>query len=100
MPSRPRDVERQIIYELNKGQWDIPGLRQLLEDILPKNSAFENFEVEHVFPGLGRKVLRLNARRLEQESGQPGMILLAIEEVKAPRGGEAQVTPQKAELKP
>jgi two-component system, chemotaxis family, CheB/CheR fusion protein len=90
----PREVERQIIYQLNQGQWDIPVLRQLLEDILPRNSAFENFEVDHVFPGLGRKVLLLNARRLEQESGQPGMILLAIEEVKASGGGEAQGTPQ------
>ena len=78
----PRDVEGQIIYELNHGQWDMAGLRELLEDILPRDSAFEDFEVEHDFPGLGRKVLRLNARRLEQESGVPGMILLAIEEVK------------------
>ena len=78
----PRDVEHQIIYQLKQGQWDIPVLRQLLEDILPRNSAFENYEVEHDFPGLGRKALRLNARRLVQESGQPGMILLAIEEVK------------------
>ena len=90
----PREVERQIIYQLNQGQWDIPVLRRLLEDILPKNSAFENFEVEHVFPGLGRKVLLLNARRLVQESGLPGMVLLAIEEVKTPRGREAQETPR------
>ena len=90
----PQDAERQSIYALNKGQWDIPGLRQLLQDILPKNSAFEDFEVEHDFPGLGRKVLLLNARRLEQGSGQPGMILLAIEEVKAPGAREALVTPR------
>ena len=79
----PKDIEGQNIYQLNRGQWDIPGLRRLLEDVLPKNSAFEDFEVAHEFPGLGRKVLLLNARRLEQGSGQPGMILLAIEEVKA-----------------
>jgi two-component system, chemotaxis family, CheB/CheR fusion protein len=88
----PREVEHQSIYQLSQGQWDIPVLRQLLEDILPRNSAFENFEIEHDFPSLGRKVLLLNARRLVQESGQPGMILLAIEEVKSPGGSTAQVT--------
>ena len=66
-------------------------LRQLLEEVLPKRSAFEGFEVDHVFPGLGRKVLLLNARRLEQEADLPGMVLLAVEEVKASAGrsGEA-----------
>jgi two-component system, chemotaxis family, CheB/CheR fusion protein len=88
----PREVERQTIYQLHDGKWDNPGLRQLLEDILPKNSAFENFEIEHVFPGLGRLVLQLNARRLVQESGLPGMILLAMEVVKA-RGGAAEAAP-------
>ncbi|MCX6921661.1 MAG: PAS domain-containing protein, partial [Verrucomicrobia bacterium] len=78
----PREVEHQSIYQLHHGKWDHPGLRKLLEDILPRNSAFEDFEVDYDFPGLGRKVLRLNARPLVQESGSPGMILLAIEEVK------------------
>jgi len=83
----PGEVEGQIVYQLSNGQWDMPGLRQLLEDILPRNTAFEDFQVEHVFPDLGRKVLRLNARRLEQELGMPGMILLAIAEAKPPEVG-------------
>jgi two-component system, chemotaxis family, CheB/CheR fusion protein len=90
----PPEVERQSIYQLSHAQWDIPVLRRLLEDILPRNSAFENFEVEHVFPGLGRKVLQLNARRLVQGSGLPERILLAIGEVKAPDGRETPGTPQ------
>jgi two-component system CheB/CheR fusion protein len=81
----PQAVEREVVYELDHGEWNMPGLRQLLEDILPKNSTFEGFEVEHDFPGLGHKVLRLNARRLEQASGRPGMILLAIQDLD-PRG--------------
>ena len=84
----PHAVEGQVIYQLNQGQWDIPDLRQLLEDILPQNRSFKNFEVDHDFPGLGRKVLLLNARRLEQESGLPGRILLAMEEAKAPQAKE------------
>jgi two-component system, chemotaxis family, CheB/CheR fusion protein len=80
------DIERQVIFGLNNGQWDIPGLRRLLEEVLPKNSAFTDLQVEHDFPGLGHKVLLLNARRLEQASGLPGLIFLAIEEVKASQG--------------
>jgi PAS domain-containing protein len=91
-----RDIERQVIYGLNNGQWDIPGLRRLLEEVLPRNSAFADLQVEHDFPGLGHKVLLLNARRLEQESGLPALILLAIEEVKAPRWGEPMATSNEA----
>jgi len=85
----PREVERKSVYQLHNGKWDSPALRRLMEDILPKNSAFEDFELEQEFPRLGRKVLRLNARRLVQEAGQPGMILLAIEEVRAIPSGAA-----------
>ena len=91
-----RDIERQVIYGLNNGQWDIPGLRRLLEEVLPRNSAFADLQVEHDFPGLGHKVLVLNARRLEQEPGLPALILLAIEEVKAPRWGEPMATSNEA----
>jgi two-component system CheB/CheR fusion protein len=83
-----RDVERRLIYELAGGQWNIPALRKLLEEILPRNTAFEDFKVEHDFPGLGRKTLLLNARRLTREPGAPEMILLAIEEVAAGRVAE------------
>ena len=54
----PADAERRIIYGLGDGAWDIPRLRELLEKILPTNSRFDHFEIEHVFPGVGRKVAR------------------------------------------
>jgi two-component system CheB/CheR fusion protein len=67
------------IYDLGNGQWDIPKLRQLLEEILPQNREFHDFEVEHAFPHIGRKKMLLNARRLNlKNDGQ--MILLAIED--------------------
>jgi two-component system, chemotaxis family, CheB/CheR fusion protein len=90
----PGQVEHQVIFHLNNGQWDIPGLRRFLEGVLPKNSAFKDFEVERDFAGLGRKVLVFNARRLEQGADLPGMILLAIEEGKAPRGDAAPMAPK------
>ena len=79
----PRALDRQSVYELGRGEWDIPALRKLLEEILPQNTSFEDFKVEQDFSGLGRKTLMLNARRLKRETGEPEMILLAIEVVAA-----------------
>jgi two-component system CheB/CheR fusion protein len=76
----PADTERQVIYRLGGGAWDIARLRELLEKILPTNSQFDHLEIDHVFPGVGRKVVILNARRLERQMGLPGLILLAMQE--------------------
>jgi PAS domain-containing protein len=81
-----RDTEGKIVYELGNRQWDIPALRKLLEDILPKNTFFKGFEVTHDFPFIGSKVMILNARQIHfKEETVPGLfppiILLAIEDV-------------------
>lgn len=78
---RPTQIVGTLISETGEGEWNIPELRELLEEILPRNSPFENFKVDHTFPHIGRKVFLLNARRLEREQGLPGMILLAMEDV-------------------
>jgi two-component system CheB/CheR fusion protein len=78
----PREVEQQLLYHLGNGAWNSPDLRHLLEEILPKNHSFQDFIVDQAFPHIGRKVLMLNGRRLEQEAAQPGKILLAMEEVR------------------
>jgi len=78
-----KDTEKKIVYELGNGQWDIPALRKLLEDILPKNTFFKGFEVIHEFPLIGRKIMILNARQIhfkEDITFQP-IILLAIEDI-------------------
>jgi nitrogen-specific signal transduction histidine kinase len=82
----PKDTERKIVYELGNGQWDIPALRKLLEDILPKNTFFKGFEVAHEFPSIGRKVMILNARQIHSSEDTtseifPPIILLAMEDV-------------------
>jgi nitrogen-specific signal transduction histidine kinase len=79
----PKDTEKRIVYELGNGQWNIPALRKLLEDILPKNSFFKGFEVTHDFPSIGRKAMILNARQIhvEDDTAFPPIILLAIEDV-------------------
>ena len=78
---KPEETLNRRIYELGNGQWDIPKLRTLLEDILPHNSNFQDFAVEHVFPRIGKKKMILNARRLTSDKNETRMILLAIEDV-------------------
>ncbi|WP_127996185.1 PAS domain-containing sensor histidine kinase [Piscinibacter defluvii] len=84
----PPDTEGRLLYELGDGQWNIPRLRTLLEEILPQRSSFDEFEVEHDFPGVGRKAMLLNARRLRQADAE--RILLAFEDVTERRRAEAE----------
>jgi signal transduction histidine kinase len=77
----PEDTENCPIYELGDGQWDIPQLRELLENVLPRDSVFEDFEVDHEFLIIGHKTMLLNARRLCQDDVPSEFILLAIEDV-------------------
>lgn len=81
-----KDTEKKIVYDLGDGQWDIPALRKLLEDILPKNTFFNGFEVTHDFPFIGRKTIILNARQIHFKEDAtskpfPPIILLAMEDV-------------------
>jgi len=61
---KPDETEGALIYDLGNRQWDIPDLRKLLEDIFPQNTSFHDFEVEHDFETIGRKIMHLNARRI------------------------------------
>ncbi len=69
-----------MIYELGNGQWDIPALRVLLDDIIPQQSVFNDYELEHDFPVIGRRVMLLNARRL-RDGNHADMLVLAMEDV-------------------
>lgn len=76
------DTEGKVVYKLGDGQWNIPALRKLLEDILPKNTFFRGFEVDHSFPVVGHKVMILNARQIHfKEDIFPPTIFLAMEDV-------------------
>ncbi len=82
-----RETEDQLIYELGNGQWDIPALRTLLEDIIPQKSVFDDFEIAHDFPTIGPKVMLLNARRL-RPGDHTEFLVLAIEDVTERRRAE------------
>jgi two-component system CheB/CheR fusion protein len=78
---KPEETVGQLIYDLGNKQWDIPKLRELLEDILPKKATFDNYEVEHDFADIGKRIMLLNARQIQRASGKERIILLAIEDI-------------------
>jgi len=88
----PEETEGRYVYELGNGQWEIPELRKLLQEVLPEKKSFSDFEVAIEFPDIGRKTMMLNAREIRKEVTHPtpsslweeeydGMILLSIEDI-------------------
>lgn len=81
------ETDNRLIYDLGNGQWNIPELRKLLEDILPDKKVFNDFEVSQDFPNIGLKTMRLNARQLDGTK----QILLAIEDITLERAIEIKL---------
>ena len=84
------ETERRHISALGNGQWNIPALIELLTDILPNQSSFNDLEVTHDFPELGNRTMVLNARQIIEEDAMP-MILLAIDDITERRRTERQI---------
>jgi two-component system CheB/CheR fusion protein len=78
---KPEETVGQLIYDLGNKQWDIPKLRELLETILPQKATFDNYQVEHDFATIGRRIMLLNARQIQRVRGKERIILLAIEDI-------------------
>ena len=76
----PQNTEGQLIYDLGNKQWNIPALRKLLQDIIRINSRVDDFEVRHDFPGLGPRIILLNARRVEPRPDSY-MIFLSFQDI-------------------
>ena len=77
----PEDTVGRKLYELGNGQWDIPELRSLIETIVPERETIEAFEVDRVFPSIGRRVMVLNARKVYRAGNDTNQVLVAIEDV-------------------
>lgn len=77
----PEDTIRKNLYQLGNRQWNIPSLRKLLEDILPKKTDLKDYIMEDDFPIIGHRKMILNARQIFQEGKGTNMILLAMEDV-------------------
>jgi two-component system CheB/CheR fusion protein len=78
---RKEETEGESLFELSNKQWNIPKLKDELKDIFSQNSSFENFEVIHTFPGIGEKIMLLNAHLIIQKAHREQLILLAIADV-------------------
>ena len=89
--TKPEETVGQLIYDLGNKQWNIPRLRELLETIFSQKIIFEDYEVEHDFADIGRRVMLLNARLIERVSGKEGIILLAIEDITERRQSEEKI---------
>lgn len=90
----PAETEGQSIYQVGNKQWNIQELRTLLEEILPRNTVFNDYEVTHDFERIGPRTILLNARRLDH----PQLILLAMEDITARKHAETQLQQQQAHL--
>jgi diguanylate cyclase (GGDEF)-like protein/PAS domain S-box-containing protein len=89
--AKPEETVGQLIYDLGDKQWDIPKLRELLETILPHKTTFDNYEVEHDFTNIGRRIMLLNARQIQRGSGKERIILLAIEDITERKQSEDKI---------
>ena len=88
------ETRGRLIYELGEGQWDIPSLRRLLDELLPTNGEFNDYQVEHDFPDIGPRTMLLNARRLHDGGNKTNLILLAIEDITGRRRAEVELARQ------
>ena len=87
----PGETIGQFIYDLGNRQWDIPKLRVLFEEILPHDTVFNGYEVEHNFNDIGRKTILLNARQIFRENIGSHIILLAMEDITERKALEAEI---------
>src|ERR1700726_726530 len=86
----PTNTQGKLLYALGDGQWNIPGLRLLLEKIVPEHGVMEDYEVEHQFPDIGRRTMLLNARKVFYEGNSHTTLLVGIEDVTARRALERE----------
>jgi PAS domain S-box-containing protein len=95
---RLQDTIGQNLFALGDGQWNIAPLRELLNNKLAVEPHLQDFEIDHVFPGIGRKIMLLNARLVLHGRGMPRIILLAMEDITGRRMTERRLADQRREL--
>ena len=96
---KPEETVGQLFYDLGNKQWNVPKLRELLENILPQKTTFDNYEVEYESSAIGRRIMLLNARQIQRASGKEQIILLAIEDITERREIENGLKKAHEELK-
>jgi len=92
----PEQTEHVFLYELGNGQWNIPLLKSLLEEILPLKKVVKDYEVKHLFQTIGEKTILLNARQIDIDTAH--MIVLAMEDITARKVLEQRLAEYTTEL--
>lgn len=72
---KPQEPDGQLFYNLGNGEWNIPALRVLLEEVIPHHTVVENYEVQHTFSSLGKRIMLVNAREIKYENKQKKMLI-------------------------
>lgn len=93
------ETEGVYVYELGDRQWNIPKLKELLDDVIQRNAQFQGFEVEHIFRKIGKKIMLLHARSIIQKTPKQQLILLAIEDISDHRQGQKIISEREAWLR-
>jgi two-component system CheB/CheR fusion protein len=75
------ETQGRLLYDIGNRQWDIPRLKELLEDVIPRNAQVTDFEVIHTFQHIGEKIMLLNGRRLIRKTHGEHLLLIAIEDI-------------------
>jgi len=88
----PKETENKFIYDLGNRQWDIPQLRRSLKEIITKKNTIDDYEIEHKFETIGRKIMLLNARRIPPTPARARIILLAIEDITERQKTQKEIT--------
>jgi chemotaxis protein methyltransferase CheR len=86
----PAQAHGRSLFELSGGQWDIPGLRQLLRAVLPDHASLDGFEFEGSFGKLGKRTIQLNALPLREAGDTSKMVLVAIKDITERREAEQE----------
>lgn len=88
----PEEVVGEDFFELYDRQWDFKELREMHSNILPRKGLVEGFELRHDFPGIGKRTLRINARKVMGKTGKQKFILLAMEDITERKRLQAEQT--------
>jgi two-component system, chemotaxis family, CheB/CheR fusion protein len=94
----PEETDGEFLYDLGKGEWDIPALKLQLRDLFPKKIQFKDFEITHEFPGIGLRVMIINAHWLSN-AGSEAQILLAFHDITQFRQNEQNLREARQQLK-